>query len=196
MIGMTQRQREVLDYITAYIAEKSFSPSVGEIAQYFAISPPSALMHLRALQKKKLIRRTSRARSIVLIKQDAPASTSLFCAVPCYLNGTALINGEAVENIFISPDLISSETFQQLFAFRVTDEYPEASGIRKGDLLIARKQSTAADDELILVTLGTTDTITVGRCKRDGKDACMMQYSKCFKDIKIIGRVLALQRTY
>lgn len=151
MIGLTERQREVIDFIHAYIAEKSYSPSIGEIADHFAVSHPCVLMHLRALQKKKIIRRTSRARSIVIIKPGTPAPTSSgFCTIECYENESALLSKRSHERVFIAPDLINSDSFQQLFAIRVNSDYPELS-ILSGDLLIVRRQSIAAPDDKIII---------------------------------------------
>lgn len=194
MIGLTVRQREVLDYIRAYLDEKSFSPSVGEIAVYFSISPPSALMHLRALQKKKLIKRTSRARSIVLIKPESStvSPNKLFSAIPLCQTPEVLRTESPRPTVFISPDLINSESFQQLFAYRA--ECGNKTGILLGDILVVRRQSVAADGEQLLISNG--EVFRTAICSKKEKRIRFLTETPLpdEESWEIAGRIIALQR--
>ncbi len=57
MIPLTFKQTEVLVFIDAFTKKKGFPPSIREIGEFFKLSPPSVLNHLRALEKKGFIRR-------------------------------------------------------------------------------------------------------------------------------------------
>lgn len=70
MIPLTPRQQQVLDFIRRTFVEEQRMPSLREIAESVGIRSPNGIVcHLRALQKKGLIRlERHRARSIRLLK--------------------------------------------------------------------------------------------------------------------------------
>ena len=50
---LTERQREVLQYIASFIAERGYSPTTREVCVAFAFaSPNGAVCHLDALRRK------------------------------------------------------------------------------------------------------------------------------------------------
>lgn len=65
-ITLTDRQQEVLDFIKANIA--LYGPTCREIAAAIgAKSPHAATVHLDALERKGLIRRTGKTRGIEVV---------------------------------------------------------------------------------------------------------------------------------
>ena len=58
MLPRTQRQKEVLDYITQFIAKHGHQPSYAQIARHFGISSKATIAkHINALEKRGLIKR-------------------------------------------------------------------------------------------------------------------------------------------
>src|SRR5689334_22402414 len=56
--ALTQRQREILDFITASIVERGFPPTLREIGEHFQIRSTNGVNdHLKALEKKGHLRR-------------------------------------------------------------------------------------------------------------------------------------------
>lgn len=202
MIGLTKRQREVLDFIRHHVRDKGYAPSVGEIATYFAISSPSALMHLRALQKKKIIQRGDKARSIVLAENlpTMPATQTLNAAserimTRCYETATDYLNKQSSQNVFISPEFVSSTTFRELFAIQVTHEFalPEF-GILPNDILIVKQAALSDDHQLCVANLN--GQFILGKTMRAGKNTILQQGSQKYKNLVIMGIVIGLQRAY
>lgn len=70
---LTKRQQKIFDFIRSRIEGSGFGPTIREIADYMDYKSPNGVMcHLRALQKKGLINRTSnKSRSIVLTDEAA-----------------------------------------------------------------------------------------------------------------------------
>lgn len=66
---ITKRQGEVLDFIMKFKLEKGYCPSTREIQEHFGFaSQTAAVNHLRALERKGIIKTTSGiARSIVIL---------------------------------------------------------------------------------------------------------------------------------
>src|SRR5262245_63698149 len=76
--SLTERQREIYDFIRDKIESRGYGPTVREIGQGFDIRSPNGVMcHLKALEKKGLIKREGfSARAIQLI-DHRPQSAGL-----------------------------------------------------------------------------------------------------------------------
>jgi len=54
---LTIRQKEIFDFVRAFIKERGYPPSVREIGQQFNIYPRAVFDHLKALERKGYLRR-------------------------------------------------------------------------------------------------------------------------------------------
>src|SRR5438876_2973419 len=72
---LTERQREIYDFIKEKISTRGYGPTVREIGEAFKIKSPNGVMcHLKALEKKELITRERHAaRAIQLVAHRRPA---------------------------------------------------------------------------------------------------------------------------
>src|SRR5687767_10764277 len=72
---LTERQREIYDFIRGKIEARGYGPTVREIGLGFGIKSPNGVMcHLKALEKKGLIKREEHsARAIQLVDHRRPA---------------------------------------------------------------------------------------------------------------------------
>src|SRR5579884_570922 len=73
---LTQRQREIYDFIKEKIETRGYGPTVREIGDAFHIQSPNGVMcHLTALVKKGLILRKGKsARAIQLVDHRPPGA--------------------------------------------------------------------------------------------------------------------------
>src|SRR5210317_1821160 len=67
---LTARQQAVFDFVQELIVRRGYGPTVREIGEQFGIKSPNGVMcHLRALERKGLIRRSpNKSRAIELTK--------------------------------------------------------------------------------------------------------------------------------
>lgn len=74
MTSLTKCQQTVLDTIRSYISGHGYPPTVREIGECLGHRSPNGTMcHLKALEKKKVIRRDPKAaRAIVIIDEVSP----------------------------------------------------------------------------------------------------------------------------
>src|SRR6195256_2559731 len=72
---LTERQKEIYDFIEEKIESRGYGPTVREIGLAFDIKSPNGVMcHLKALEKKGLITREEHsARAIQLVDHRPPA---------------------------------------------------------------------------------------------------------------------------
>jgi repressor LexA len=68
---LTTRQREILDYLLVYLAMKGYPPTIREIREAFGLSSNRGIVdHLKALEKKGVIRRTRGSPRAIEIIRD------------------------------------------------------------------------------------------------------------------------------
>lgn len=74
MTNLTKRQQTVLDTIRTYISSFGYPPTVREIGERIGCrSPNGTICHLKALERKKVIRRDPKAaRAIVIVDEVSP----------------------------------------------------------------------------------------------------------------------------
>jgi repressor LexA len=166
-MSLTRKQKEVLDYIEAFMTAKGYSPSIEEIAAHFGFSSPNAVFkHLKALEKRGYIRRHSHAaRSIEILKPDTDAAGTLV-ELPLlgYIAAGAPIEAlENVESIQVPPDLTTRGTH---YVLRVKGDSMIEEHIEDGDFVIVR-ESAQADNGDMVVALVDGENATLKRLYRE-----------------------------
>ncbi len=206
MKGLTRRQQETLDFIEEFIQREGIPPTVDEIADHFNVSTPTAFARLRALERKGYISRTSKARSLSLLRANRPRQISFTLSIPILGRisaGMPLLVEEHVENtIQVDPSLLPKGIGgHPLFALRVTGESMRDLGILDGDLVIAKQQDTAAIGDIV-VALVEDETTVKQLFIHDGMvelRPANPDYSSQFYPLDkvfIQGVVIALHRTF
>ena len=138
---LTERQREIYDFITSKIESRGYGPTVREIGLAFDIHSPNGVMcHLKALEKKGLIIREGfSARAIQLVDHRPPsAGLPLLGAVAAGAPIEAVANEERLDfdDLFGGPDH---------FALKVRGQSMIEDHIDDGDYVVIRKQETARE---------------------------------------------------
>ena len=77
MATLTKRQKQLIDYLTDYISEHGYAPTLAEVGQYFGLSSLATVhKHLHNLEQKGFIKRQhnhSRALEVAASeKREAP----------------------------------------------------------------------------------------------------------------------------
>jgi repressor LexA len=71
VMKLTSRQKEIFNFVTAFIKERGYPPSVREIGEHFNIYPRAVFDHLKALERKGYLKRkgsTSRGLEILVFQ--------------------------------------------------------------------------------------------------------------------------------
>ena len=173
---LTRRQREVLDFLERFIAERSYSPSLEEICQGLGLSSiATAHVHLRNLESKKMIRRAwNHSRSIELTPlaaRSAPAGTPAparpgLVELPLLglvAAGSPIEAIESPETIEVPQEFVRG---RETFVLRVRGDSMIGDQIRNGDLVIVERRDTAENGETVVALVGGRDA-TVKRFFRE-----------------------------
>jgi repressor LexA len=199
--ALTDRQREILDFITRSIAKRGYPPTLREIGSHFGIRSTNGVNdHLRALEKKGYLQREdlkSRAlRPIVPANQvvEVPVLGRVAAGQPLL----AVRNHDdtvRVDRFFIGSN-------REVFALRVKGDSMIEDGILDGDYVFVRKQLQANAGETVVAMIG--DEATVKRYYPEG-DSIRFQPANArldpiyvrkrdFKSVNLLGVVIGVYR--
>src|SRR5713226_589489 len=82
MLPRTQRQKEVLDYITRFLAKHGYEPSYSQIARHLGVSSKATIAkHISALEKRGLIKRAHDDGTFTLAVNMDDAAADAMCEV-------------------------------------------------------------------------------------------------------------------
>jgi len=215
---LTERQQEILDFISASVRERGYPPTLREIGLHFGIRSTNGVNdHLRALEKKGHLQREdlkSRALRPVLPAggtrraggsvTPAPTPRADFVEVPLVGRVAAGLPLLAVENV---QDTVHIDRFfigqtREVFALRVKGDSMIEDGIHDGDFIFVRKQLNANRGDTVVAIIG--DEATVKRYYPEG-DVIRFQPANSamqpilvrkrdFKSVSLLGVVIGVYR--
>jgi repressor LexA len=148
---LTERQRQVYEYIYDKIRNRGYGPTVREIGEKFQISSPNGVMcHLKALEKKGLIHRSpNKSRAIELTTEALEAERGLPLA-GCVAAGATQLVFEQNERI----DFADFFDRPDLFVLKVTGDSMIEAHITDGDYVVVRRQATARPGQMVVARTG------------------------------------------
>ncbi len=203
MKGLTQRQRDVLQFISEYIGRLGYPPTFQEIADAFGIaSKHGVVRHLVALERKGYITRSGTlARSIRIVNpQYAPTLPSDTIQLPLVgrvAAGFPILAEENIEDYIMLPrTLVKSEG--RYFALRVHGDSMVNAGILDGDMVIVRSANVAQVGEIVVALV--KDEVTVKRLVSQYNRKFLKAENPSYPDIhpkhewSIQGKVIGLIR--
>ncbi len=205
MIDLSERQRQVLDFIRATVAERGYPPSVREIGEAIGLSSPSTVhSHLSALVAAGAIRRDPTKPRAIEVLEDITAERSSarddLRDVPLVgriAAGSPVLATEDIEDVYPLPEsLVGSGP---VFMLRVRGDSMIDAGILPDDLVVVRRQPDA-DDGDIVAALVDGEEATVKRLRRRDGRIVLQAANEAYDDmvfeggVDILGRVVSVLR--
>ncbi len=199
---LTQKQRNILNFITEFTIGNSYPPTYSEISSEFDISTTTVQEHIGALIRKGCIEKSGGIARGFIVKNKSVSEFSKaknnVKLVPIIGHVSAGHPVLAYENIqgYISYDS-KRRTIKNLFALCVKGDSMINAGIFENDIVIARPQKGAEDGEIVIALLG--NEATVKRLKKDKDGYYLMPENNNYEPIRqefdVLGKVIALKRT-
>jgi repressor LexA len=210
-MALTKRQREIFDFISSFVEEQGYSPSLEEIAQHFGLSSVATVhKHVQHLVEKGLLRKAwNRSRSVEPVPQHEreehadDAGQSGLTTLP--LVGTVAAGApiEAIEDHETTsvPSGMASRPGES-FVLRVRGDSMIDDQICSGDLVVVEKRSEARNGQTVVALIDGSDA-TLKRFYREGNQVKLVPANKNMEPIvvpaervTIRGIVRGLLRTY
>ncbi len=157
---LTERQREIYEFIQDKIESRGYGPTVREIGHAFEIKSPNGVMcHLKALEKKGLIKREGfSARAIQLTNRARSGSLPLLGTVAAGSPTQALVQDERLDFKELFGD-------RQFYALKVRGQSMIDHHIEDGDFVVIRKQDKAENGDRVVAMID--DEVTLKRFYRE-----------------------------
>jgi repressor LexA len=163
-------QRQTLEFLRNYIADKGYAPTLKDIAQYIGVrSPSTAHFHLERLEKKGFIKRGEDG-SMELIDIDRPQLGPT--AVP--LVGV-IAAGQPIDAIEQGPVMVDIPASMingrgEVYCLEVSGDSMIDEHICDGDIVVIRKQEVADDGQIVVALLDDgSATLKTFRRLKSGK---------------------------
>ncbi|MBK6688519.1 MAG: transcriptional repressor LexA [Deltaproteobacteria bacterium] len=184
MQGLTERQRQILEFISQRIQEQGYPPTIREIGEEMGIRSTNGVNdHLKALERKGFLMREglkSRALRPVMdhVEEGAveegplepnkvvativPTDSELI-SIPVLgrvAAGSPILADEHVEaTVQIDSFFLGNRKADKVFALRVSGESMIEAGIYDGDYIFVRKQIEARSGDIVVAMIDGEATV-------------------------------------
>ncbi|HEY5012294.1 MAG TPA: transcriptional repressor LexA [Acidimicrobiia bacterium] len=203
---LTDRQRQVLEFIDSEVRRKGYPPSVREIGEAVGLSSPSTVhAHLGALQDKGYIHRDpTKPRALELTYEPTSGATvdrrpvRHVPLVGDVAAGTGVLAAENIEETFPVPEDLTGDG--DLFMLRVRGDSMIEGGIFDGDYVVVRSQPSAENGEIVVAGIPGEEATVKTFVRRRNKIVLRPENSSMEEmifdpsEITIYGRVVTVLR--
>jgi repressor LexA len=202
-MDLTKRQQEIFDFIKRYSASYGYPPTVRDIGKAVGLASSSTVhAHLANLERIGLLRRDpTKPRAIELLDRAAAGVLSIvrpqgLPVVGQVAAGQPVLAEENIEEYIETPDFAGGRDGEYLL--RVRGESMKDAGIMEGDLVVVRRQETAADGDIVVALVG--DEATVKRFFQESDHVRLQPENAAMepirsRDVRVLGKVVGLMRS-
>ncbi|MBQ8983733.1 MAG: transcriptional repressor LexA [Lachnospiraceae bacterium] len=197
---ITDKQREILEFMKEQILSKGYPPSVREICSAVHLKSTSSVhSHLETLEKNGYIRRDpTKPRAIEIVDDTFNLTRRELVNVPMLgrvAAGEPLLADDNINGYFpLPPEYVNNS---QTFMLTVHGESMINAGIFDGDLILVEQTSVAHNGDIVVALI--EDSATVKTFYKE-KDHIRLQPENdsmdpiLVKDCMIMGHVIGLYR--
>lgn len=200
--NLTDREREIYNYILNAIKNEGYSPSVRDICNALNMKSTSTVhTYLERLERKGMIQKESGKSRTLRIENEGIHSSSTV-RVPILgkvAAGMPILAVENYEGYIDFPRPSSNVTSNDMFALRIQGDSMIEAGILDGDLIIVEKRTTAEDGEIIVALVD--DEATVKTFYREADCFRLQPENRTMepiyvRELLVLGKVVASMRFY
>ena len=185
-MAMTRRQKEILDFVGAFVKENGYSPSLEEIAEELGLSSVSTVhKHVSHLLEKGLLRRGwNQNRSLEPVRFERRPRAAVIPLVGIVAAGRPIEAIEDVETLDIPESFLGRG---ETYALRVAGESMIDEGIRDGDYVIVERRRKAHNGEVV-VALIDGEEATLKTFRQEGARVRLIPANKSMKPMVFAAR--------
>lgn len=201
---LTERQKEILDFIRQYQRDRGIAPTHREVCDRFGFSSyGTAYKHLRLLADKGYLRRDRHQRRGLELLEPDGETTRRDLDLPFFGRIAAGRPIEAVsgdETVPVPPLLVHDRPADH-YVLQVAGDSMIEEGIHDGDWVVVERRDRARNGEMVVALV--TDEVTLKRFYSEGDrvrlqpaNAAMAPLLLPARDVRVQGIVVGLMRRY
>jgi repressor LexA len=209
---LTERQRDILEFIRGFQKSRGVAPTHREICDHFGFSSYGTVYkHLSLLEKKGLIRRDwNQKRGVELVENDAPAapsrqtesaSSGAVRELPLfgYIAAGRPLEVDLSDETIAVPEHLT--TRGDNYVLKVRGDSMIDDGILDGDLVIIAKREMADNGDMVVANVN--GEVTLKRLYKEGErvrlqpaNSMMGPIYAAARDVVVQGIVVGLMRRF
>ncbi len=205
---LTERQRDILNFIREFQKQRGIAPTHREICDHFGFSSYGTVYkHLSLLEKKGLIRRDwNQKRGVEVVdqpeapKETSPASSTMELPLFGYIAAGRPLEVETSDETIAVPSHLTKRGIQN-YVLKVRGDSMVDDGILDGDLVIIARRETADNGEMVVANV--SGEVTLKRLYREGDrvrlqpaNSMMLPIYAAARDVAVQGVVVGLMRRF
>ena len=163
---LTDRQREIYDYIVAFRRENGCSPSIPELQRHFGIKSPNGVAgHLHALETKGIIRRAERgSRQIDLVADDHAVAGPVLHRLPMLGRIPAGVPQDvqsvaAEDSAVFDEGVLGFKPRDGCFLLEVRGDSMRDAGILNGDMVVIEPAPSPRAGQIVAALIDGESTL-------------------------------------
>ena len=200
---VTERQRDILNFIREFQQERGIAPTHREICDHFGFSSYGTVYkHLSLLEKKGLIRRDwNQKRGVELVEKQEPSRDSGVRDLPLfgYIAAGRPLDVDVSDETIAVPQHLT--TRGENYVLKVRGDSMVDDGILDGDLVIIARRERADNGEMVVANVA--GEVTLKRIYREGErvrlqpaNSMMSPIFAPARDVSVQGVVVGLMRRF
>lgn len=144
---LTDRQQNVYDMIRKLIVKRGYGPTVREIGEHFGIKSPNGVMcHLRALERKGLIKRSPNKSRAIELMHAADRSGNALPVAGIVSDRPHPLDPDPQQRVDFSEVLFGDDRF----VLQVSGDALIDAHITDGDYVVVQRQDSAEPGQLVV----------------------------------------------
>lgn len=210
MKDLSRRQQSILDFISAFLDDNDYPPTIRDIQRELGISSTSVVdYNLKVLEDRDCIRRNKNiSRGIEVVGRiphrsnvvSIPVIGQIAAGLPIPVPGE-LEGSDAADTIELSPDLAPNGG-RNLFALRVRGHSMVDALINDGDIVVLKQQETCENGETVAVWLEDEKETTLKKFYLEGSqvrlqpaNVTMEPIYSASENVRIQGKLVSVVRS-
>ncbi len=195
MLPRTQRQKEILDYITLFLERHAYEPSYAQIARHFGVKSRATIAkHVAALERRGLLTRKNEdgafALNVKVDESDALCEVKLLGRIAA---GAPLEVVECEETIAVPRFLLGRVRPERVYALRVKGDSMIDEHICDGDIALIENRTDARDGEIVVALLTEENQATLKRIYRRGVNVELHPANSQLQPLTVPAKSVAVQ---
>ncbi len=195
MLPRTQRQKEILDYITLFLERHAYEPSYAQIARHFGVKSRATIAkHVAALERRGLLTRKNEdgafELNVKVDQSDALCEVKLLGRIAA---GAPLEVVDCEETIAVPRFLLGRVRPERVYALRVKGDSMIDEHICDGDIALIENRTDARDGEIVVALLIDENQATLKRLYRKGVNVELHPANSQLQPLTLPAQSIAVQ---
>ena len=200
-MALTRRQREIYDFISAFVDERGYSPSLEEIGAHFGLSSVATVhKHVQHLVEKGWLRKSwNRSRSVEPVERENASAIEL-PLLGVVAAGAPIESGLVEERISVPREMVGRS--KETYVLRVRGDSMIDEHIQDGDHVVVERRHEARNGETVVARIRGSET-TLKKFHRRGAKVVLEPANQALRpievpasEVEIEGVVRGLLRSY